>query len=457
MQSSVNHSDDDVVGTRPTRTIPINNLLEILKIISRVEPLGVLLDKVSTTISSAFEIKSLVICTLDDGAGVFGPRAIKGFPQDSVNAIRRHTYTLDRKKQEFRDELRIGERTYYMRPEVEHRLTNDDMDYVVDPSTISKKRASPDEWHPLDSISFLMVDRLGNWIGWIEIDDTIDGKVPPQDVIGRIQLLADLTGIAIENSRVYEDAIAAMNESQGYLDLIVHDIGNIVNPLIYYQEKIEASGALDDKNREYLDRAIAASKAAKGLVDNVRKVSEAKSSDALIKEDMDLREVLVKCISALKRDFPSKDIIIGLDCPENECMIKVDSLIHDLFMNILSNAVKYNPNQTAEVEIGISNGQGVWTVLIEDHGIGIPDEKKNGVFNRFAKRPDGVSGTGMGLSIVSLLVERYNGVISVRDRVPGSPHEGASFEVAFPKNASTNNGKTSGNQLAMTGEYAFDS
>ncbi|MCJ7561588.1 MAG: hypothetical protein MUO84_01085, partial [Thermoplasmata archaeon] len=214
MQSSVNHTDDDVVETRPTRTIPINNLLEILKIISRVEPLEVLLDKVSTTISSAFEIKSLVICTLDDGTGVFGPRAIKGFPQDSVNAIRRHTYTLNRKKQEFRDELRIGERTYYMRPEVEHRLTNDDMDYVVDPSTISKKRASPDEWHPLDSISFLMVDRLGNWIGWIEIDETIDGKVPPQDVIGRIQLLADLTGIAIENSRVYEDAIAAMNESQ---------------------------------------------------------------------------------------------------------------------------------------------------------------------------------------------------------------------------------------------------
>ncbi len=456
MQSSVNHIDNDVVEIRSTRTIPINNLLEILKIISRVEPLDVLLDKVASTISSAFGIRSLVICTLDDEAGVFNPRAIKGFPQDSMNAIRRHTYTLDRKKQEFRSELRIGERTYYMRPEVEHRLTNEDMDYVIDPSIISRKRASPDEWHPLDSISFLMVDRLGNWVGWIEIDETVDGKVPPPDVIGRIQLLAELTGIAIENSRVYEDAIAAMNESQGYLDLIVHDIGNIVNPLIYYQEKIEASGALDDKNREYLDRAIAASKAAKGLVDNVRKVSEAKSSDALIEESMDLREVLVKCVSALKRDFPSKDIIVSLDCPENGCMVKVDSLIHDLFMNILSNAVKYNPNQTAEIEVGISNGPGVWTVLIEDHGIGIPDENKSEVFNRFAKRPDGVSGTGMGLSIVSLLVERYKGVISIRDRVPGNPNEGASFEVAFPKPASGNNGKATGNQLTMTGEYAFD-
>ncbi len=455
MQSSVNPINNAIKQTRSTRTIPINDLLEILKIISRVEPLEVLLDKVTTTISSAFGIKSLVICTLDDGAGVFSPTAIKGFPLDSVNAIRRHTYTLDRKKHDFRDDLRIGERTYYMRPEVQHKLTNDDMDYVIDPSTISKKRARPDEWHPLDAISFLMVDRLGNWIGWIEIDETIDGKVPTPDVIGRIQLLADLTGIAIENSRVYEDAIAAMNESQSYLDLIVHDIGNIVNPLIYYQEKIEASDALDEKNREYLGRAIAASKAAKGLVDNVRKVSEAKSSDALVQENMDLREVLVKCISALKRDFPSKDIIVGLDCPENECMVKVDSLIHDLFMNILSNAVKYNPNQTAEIEVGIGNGPGVWTVLIEDHGIGIPDENKNGVFNRFAKRPDGVSGTGMGLSIVSLLVERYNGVISVRDRIPGNPHEGASFEVAFPKPASSNNGKVSANHLVMTGEDSF--
>jgi len=307
------------------------------------------------------------------------------------------------------------------------------MDYLIDTSMLSAPRESPDVWHPLDFIVFLMVDRLGNWIGWIEVDYTNDGRVLPRTAIHRIQLLADLVGIAIENSKMYEDAISAMTESQGYLDLIVHDIGNMVNPLIYYLDKMEKSGTLDSSNSDSLAKALAVSKAAKGLVDNVRKMSEAKSSQYSEKDRYDLRDVLVKCISALKREFPSRDIVVSFDCPEGECVVGADELLHDLFMNLLNNAVKYNPKPTAEIEVSIQNGAGVWTVTIADHGIGIPDDRKGAVFSRFAKRPEGVSGTGMGLSIVNLLVDRYSGVIGVTDRIPGDHSEGTSFELAFPK------------------------
>jgi len=430
----VGHGDshDEAEASR-LPNIPVSDLLDILRLISRVEPIDLLLERTATTITSSFGVKSLVMCVLDEQSGLFIPRCVKGFPENNSAAIRKHTYSMDRKKRDFLDEHRIDQRTYFVRADIEGLRCNEDMDYLIDTSMLSAPRESPDVWHPLDFIVFLMVDRLGNWIGWIEVDYTNNGRVLPRTAIHRIQLLADLVGIAIENSRMYEDAISAMTESQGYLDLIVHDIGNMVNPLIYYLDKMEKSGTLDPSNRDSLAKALAVSKTAKGLVDNVRKMSEAKSTQYSEKDRYDLRDVLVKCISALKREFPSRDIVVSFDCPEGECAVGADELVHDLFMNLLNNAVKYNPKPTAEVEVSIQNGAGVWTVTIADHGIGIPDDRKGAVFSRFAKRPEGVSGTGMGLSIVNLLVDRYSGVIGVTDRIPGDHSEGACFELAFPK------------------------
>ena len=432
------HSDERVESLRELdassdHAISVSDMLGILKLISRAEPIDLVLDKVATTIVSSFGVKALVICVADEQSGTHTPRCVKGFPENKAAAIRKHTYSVDSRRMDFLAGHRVDQRTYLVRAEDSPSITNEDLDYLTDTSALSEPRRSPDDWHPLDYMLFLMVDRLGNWIGWIEVDDTADGKALPPDSGHKIQLLADLVGIAVENARIYEDAVSAMNESQGYLDLIAHDIGNMINPLTYYLEKMDKSGTLDSDNSDSLGKALAMSKAAKGLVDNVRKMSEAKASQSLERRQYDLRDVLVKCISSLKRAFPSRDIVISFDCPEGECLIQADELVHDLFMNLLSNAVKYNPRPMAEVEVSIQQGAGVWTVSVEDHGIGIPDERKSAVFSRFAKRPDGVSGTGMGLSIVSLLVDRYSGVIGVADRVAGNPSEGSCFEVAFPK------------------------
>ncbi len=453
MRDTADSSSHGEPGPSGSQTIPISDMLDILRLISRVEPIDVLLDKTAETTRSSFGVKSLVICILDEQSGTFVPRCVKGFPENNAQQIRKHSYSVERKRKDILDQYRIDQRTYFVRPGSDRVMCNEDADYLVNPSRVSAPRGSPDLWHELDHMVFLMVDRLGNWIGWIEVDYTKDGKVLPMNAVHRIQLLADLVGIAIENSKMYEDAISAMTESQGYLDLIIHDIGNMINPLIYYLQKMDASGTLDRDNADALRKALAVSSAAKGLVDNVRKMSEAKSAQFSEKARYDLRDVLVRSISAIKRDFPSRDIVVSFDCPEGECAILADELVHDLFVNLLNNAVKYNPAPTAEIEVSIQDGAGVWNVAIEDHGIGIPDDRKSAVFTRFAKRPDGVSGTGMGLSIVSLLVDRYSGVISVGDRVPGDHTNGTCVDLAFPKL----NGQEIGRSASSLGEVGSSS
>lgn len=418
--------------------VPISEMLEILRLISRVEPLDVLLECVASTISKQFAMKALTICVQDEETGLFIPRVVRGFPEDQMRAIRGHAYPLDRKRDELDEKFRVDNNCYFVRAEELTRLYNDDVDYISDITEISRTRGSSDVWHDLDYIDFIMTDRLGNWIGWIEIDEPENKKMPSRETIAKIQVLSNLVAIAIENSKIYQGAIDAVGESQSYLDLIVHDIGNLVDPLIFYLESMERAQHSPRDNSTQLVKAIALAREARNLVGNVREFSNIKASDDTSRRRFDLREVLVRCISSVKRDHPSKDVVVSFDCPYTECFVKADDLIFNLFSNILNNSVKYSNGTTAEFDVNIVDGHSAWTVRVEDRGIGIPDDKKESVFSKFARRPDGYPGSGLGLSVVSILVGRYKGFVTVKDRVPGNHVKGACFEVALPKDRGEN-------------------
>jgi signal transduction histidine kinase len=408
-------------------------MLDILRLISRVEPIEILLEKIVGTIAETFKIKTVSLGMLDDSTGFFIPRALHGFPPDKASAIKKHAYTLDRMKSDLRDEFKIGRNSYYVRFEDQESAYDDSMDYILNPGLIEGVRSSPSQWHELDYIDFVMTDRLGNWIGWIEIDEPIDGVVPSKDVIDRIQILSDLAAIAMENSKIYEEAVDAMKDSQSYLDLIIHDIGNMVDPIVYYINCMLASKNLTEREVSQCMNAIAVARSMRTLVDSVKKTSEIKSSETTPKQKYVLRDVLDNCALSVQRTFPDRDIRISLQSPPRNIEVIADSLVYELFINLLNNAVKYTPRREVDIDLSISESNDGCTVSVGDHGIGVPDDRKERIFQRFSKRPAGMPGTGLGLSIASLLADRYGGIVSVRDRVQGDYSQGCCFDVVFPK------------------------
>ncbi|MGQ9587731.1 MAG: sensor histidine kinase [Thermoplasmata archaeon] len=408
-------------------------MLDILWLISKVEPLEELMQKVVDTIAEAFNMKRVILGALDEKTGMFYPKALHGYTADQALAIKRNGYTLERMKGDLAERFRIGRRCYYIRAEDQYVWHDDDDVYILNPEKVDVPRESPSDWHELDYIDFVMTDRLGNWIGWLEINEPGDGKVPSKGVLDRIQILSDLTGIAIENAKMYEEVVSAMKDAQGYLDLIVHDIGNMIDPLVYYANSLALAIGLDERGVADARNVISSAKSIRTPVDNVRKLSELKNSEPIALETVDIKGVLHDCISALKRDFPSRDIAVSFECPDVVSPVLADDLIKDLFMNLLSNAVKYTRRKQVEVDLRVTEGHSAYTIRIEDRGQGIPDGKKEQIFERFSPRPEGFAGTGLGLSVVNLLVKRYNGLISVRDRVPGDWTQGTCFEVSLPK------------------------
>ena len=104
---------------------------------------------------------------------------------------------------------------------------------------------------------------------------------------------------------------------------------------------------------------------------------------------------------------------------------------------MLSNAVKFDQSMRVKVNVSVdpestTDGE-YWHISITDHGRGIPDDRKKTVFERFATGMTGVKGFGLGLSIVSTMVDRFGGRIWVEDRVPGDYTKGAVFRIMLPK------------------------
>ncbi|GLV55820.1 hypothetical protein KDH_26640 [Dictyobacter sp. S3.2.2.5] len=102
-----------------------------------------------------------------------------------------------------------------------------------------------------------------------------------------------------------------------------------------------------------------------------------------------------------------------------------------VFTNLISNAIKYSPQATT-VEIDLNASPEAVTISVRDHGLGIPREQREKIFERFYRasgaRQHTIPGLGIGLYLVAEIVTHYGGTITVESQVG----HGSTFHVTLP-------------------------
>jgi two-component system phosphate regulon sensor histidine kinase PhoR len=95
------------------------------------------------------------------------------------------------------------------------------------------------------------------------------------------------------------------------------------------------------------------------------------------------------------------------------------SRLKQVFINLITNAIKYT--EQGKVEVLIEEEPKYGKIIIRDTGIGIPPEDINRIFERFYRvdkaRSRAVGGTGLGLAIVKHIVEAHNSRIEVKSEL----------------------------------------
>lgn len=141
-------------------------------------------------------------------------------------------------------------------------------------------------------------------------------------------------------------------------------------------------------------------------------------------DHVDLSAVLRDEIENITGSYPSVEVEV--DVPEDLTVV-ADGLVHQLFSNLLENAVAHNDPTDLTVCVEATHEGGAVEVIVADDGDGIPEELREDCFELGEQGP-GSAGDGLGLYIVSRLADVCGGTVSLADH----PDWGARFRVSLP-------------------------
>lgn len=170
------------------------------------------------------------------------------------------------------------------------------------------------------------------------------------------------------------------------------------------------------------------------LVDDILRLSYIDEAGVLPREEIAVVPMITQIFDSLRDKAARCDI--ELSCVGDARIIGVRSMIHEVFFNLVDNAVTYG-REGGTVRVSISEVPGRVRILVEDDGVGIPSEDQDRIFERFYRvdksRSKSSGGTGLGLSIVKRAVVYHEGSVAVESNIgkgtrmivdlPASPEE----------------------------------
>lgn len=135
------------------------------------------------------------------------------------------------------------------------------------------------------------------------------------------------------------------------------------------------------------------------------------------KEEFNVREILTELISEMSNLAKEKQNIV-MQCEGNETVYLDRSLLQNIMINLISNALKYS-GANSEVKVTVKHQANILTISIKDNGIGISEEDLKHLTDRFFRGTNAINiqGTGLGLHIVKKYLEIMDGNIDFTSKL----------------------------------------
>lgn len=239
--------------------------------------------------------------------------------------------------------------------------------------------------------------------------------------MGFVAIQRDITEL-----KEYEQTLEQQRNNLTILNqMISHDIRNDLQMIHGHAELLEEY--IDEEGSEYLEAIIDGSRNAIELTDTAQNLA-----DVLLRTDIDhvpvpLAEPLEKVLKEVQSTYRDAEITTKDDLPE--VTVSADELLESVFRNLLKNAVQHNDKETPKIIVSIEVTDEHVEIEIADNGPGIPDDRKEAIFQKGESRLDEDDQRGLGLYLVQMLIEQYDGSIWVEDNTP----KGTVFTVRIPR------------------------
>jgi signal transduction histidine kinase len=237
-------------------------------------------------------------------------------------------------------------------------------------------------------------------------------------------------------NRTLEDVNKELDD---FTYIVSHDLKEPLRSIDAYSKFMidDHCEKLSSEGKHYLERIRVNAERMKKLIEDLLEISRLKKKGSAIVE-VEAEELVDEAKSRIEYLIKQKsvEIVIKDKLPRIFC----DRVrLVEVFLNLISNAIKFNDKPKPVIEIGCKNKGDFYEFYVKDNGVGIKEEyfdKIFEIFQRLGKRED-AEGTGAGLTIVKKIVQMHKGDIWLES----VPQEGSVFYFTIPKDKDALMGK----------------
>lgn len=213
-----------------------------------------------------------------------------------------------------------------------------------------------------------------------------------------------------------------------FTDILRHDLINPAGIVKSYGDlllEIET----DIKKLQYLKNISRSNQKLIELIEDAASYTKLDAIENIPLEIIELGGIVANVVGFMQVKIAEKNAKVHFS-PSGPYPATVNPLVEQVFVNFLSNALKYGPH-SGNLDIDIRDAGDSWKVSFADEGEGIPVEFREAVFERFKRLETGaIKGSGLGLAIAKRIIELHGGQLGVADNPKG---KGSVFWATFPK------------------------
>ena len=230
-----------------------------------------------------------------------------------------------------------------------------------------------------------------------------------------------------------EALVAADDLKEAFLQHMSYELRSPLTNIIgfaYFLDD-EKTGPLNDRQREYLGYITYSTNALLAIVDNILDLATLEAGAMTLDlSAVEIRSTMEAAIVGVQDRVAKGGITLDLRAtPDVGTFIADERRIRQILFNLLSNAVGFSP-RGATVTLAAERRPDAVVFSVSDQGPGIPEDRKDKVFDSFETQSHGSDhrGVGLGLSLVRSFVELHGGTVRI-DSVPG---HGTTVTCIFP-------------------------
>jgi K+-sensing histidine kinase KdpD len=223
--------------------------------------------------------------------------------------------------------------------------------------------------------------------------------------------------------------IYIQQQQQNFMMAVTHELKTPIAITRLNLETLQKRKLEEDKQQKLISNTIQEANRLNILCNNILLAAQLDAGAYTSnKEEINFSDLVEGCIDDFKTRFPQKEVKESIT--EGLYIQGETLLLQMLLNNLLENALKYSPKESP-IAITLYAEKDQLLLSVADQGVGIPDDEKKKVFDKFYRvgneNTRTTKGTGLGLYLCSRIVKSHNGYISVTDNQP----QGSNFVVTL--------------------------